>query len=87
MISERMDFVIELCPVCHRRAHMNADFGNSLKHDCQLEFLETHSFDEWMELMGKSWIDDQERWALFNPIGYNSEKTGAERFDDDFPKR
>ena len=82
-ISERMDFVIELCPKCHRSAHTSVSFGDSLKHDCQLEWLETHTIDEWMEMMGKSWISDHELWALYNPIGSASvSQDGPDRFDD-----
>ena len=55
-ISEKHDFVIELCPSCHARAHSDADFSFALKHDCQLEFLEDHGMDEWMELMHRSWV-------------------------------
>ena len=38
-ISEREDFVIELCVSCHRRAHTDADFSFCLKHDAQLDWL------------------------------------------------
>ena len=55
-ISERMNFVIELCPQCHEKAHNDADFSEALKHDCQLEYLETHSMSEWMELMHRNWV-------------------------------
>ena len=64
-ISERENFVIELCPACHSKAHNDASFGNALKHDCQLEYLEEHTFGEWMELMGKSWIEEAERRELY----------------------
>jgi len=74
--SEANDFVIELCPKCHRTAHLNASFGDALKHDVQLEYLENHTLDEWMELMGKSWIDPQELDIYLHP------KHGADRFDD-----
>lgn len=67
-ISERENFVIELCHSCHSKAHNDAAFGNALKHDCQLEYLEEHTFGEWMDLMGKSWIAEEERRELYrNP--------------------
>lgn len=56
VISERMDFTIELCPSCHEKAHNNAEFSEALKHDCQLEYLETHSLSEWMNLMHRNWV-------------------------------
>ena len=71
--------MIELCPFCHAKAHGDARFSRDLKHDCQLEWLETHTLDEWMELMGKSWIDEQELTAL--RVGIEP-KSGADIFDD-----
>jgi len=59
-ISEKHDFVLELCPSCHEKAHNDASFGNALKHDCQMEFLEQHTLCEWMELMGRSWVEKDE---------------------------
>ena len=59
-ISDKYDFVIELCPVCHEKAHNDASFGNALKHDCQLQYMEDYSMEEWMDLMGRSWIDEGE---------------------------
>lgn len=58
-VSEANDFVIELCPMCHAKAHGNAEFSKALKHDCQMEFLETHSMDEWMELMHRNWVENE----------------------------
>lgn len=55
-VSERMGFVIELCPCCHEKAHNNKDFGDTLKRDCQMEYLEDHSMQDWMDLMGRNWI-------------------------------
>lgn len=77
--SEANDFVIELCPFCHAKAHGDARFSRDLKHDCQLEWLETHTLDEWMDLMGKSWIEEQELTAL--RVGIEP-KSGADIFDD-----
>ena len=75
-ISERENLVIELCPSCHRKAHEDVSFGNALKHDAQLEYLEEHSFDEWMALMGKSWIEEGERRELYRT------PCSSEGFDD-----
>ncbi len=55
-ISERENFVIELCPCCHNKAHMDKDFGDALKRDCEMEYLEDHSMQDWMELMHRNWI-------------------------------
>lgn len=58
-VSEREDFVMELCPECHRRIHDKPVFGNALKRGCQRKFLRAHSMEEWMALMGRSWISDE----------------------------
>lgn len=82
-ISERMDFVIELCPFCHAKAHGDADFGWCLKHDCQLEYLENgHTMDEWFELIPRSWV------AMHEVHGKNRKHAdipddGPGRFDDE----
>lgn len=78
--SEANDFVIELCPSCHLMAHGNAGFSKSLRHDCQLEYLETHSLEEWMGLMGRSWIDEAELNAL--KVAEREPGSGADIFDD-----
>ena len=80
-ISEKNNFVIELCPGCHQKAHSDSDFGDALKHDCQLEFLESHSQEDWMELMGKSWIEIGERNALY---GVTAHEPGTPYNADDF---
>jgi len=56
-MSEKHDFVIELCPKCHEKAHSDADFSFNLKHDAQLEWLWSgHTMAEWMEMMHRSWV-------------------------------
>lgn len=81
-ISEKHDFVIELCTACHRRAHSDADFSFALKHDCQLEYLETHDMDEWMELLHRSWVYIRE--VREKKKGRQVPTEGPERFDDDY---
>lgn len=81
-ISEKMDFVIELCPSCHNRAHTDADFSYCLKHDAQLEWLENgHTMDEWMDMMHRSWVYLREVERPRQPD--RCEKRGAGRFDDE----
>lgn len=81
-ISEREDFVIELCPACHRKAHTDADFSYALKHDAQLEWLENgHTMDEWMGMMHRNWVYLREVRRPHRPA--EGVKTGAGRFDDE----
>lgn len=79
-ISERMDFVIELCPGCHEKAHNDAEFGDALRHDCQLEFLETHSMSDWMEMMHRNWVNQSE--IRQRPVQTVRKLDGPARFDD-----
>lgn len=80
-ISEREDFVIELCPACHEKAHSNADFSYGLKHDAQLEWLWSgHTMDEWMKMMGRSYVYLRE---VDRPRRQEPAKTGPGRFDDE----
>ena len=80
-ISEREDFVIELCPACHEKAHSDSDFAFSLKHDAQLEWLWSgHTMAEWMEMMGRSWVYIRE---VERPRHRETRMTGPGRFDDE----
>lgn len=53
--SEAQDFVIELCADCHRCMH-DTTLGDRLKQQTQKKFEEVHSHEEWMLMMGRSWI-------------------------------
>ena len=82
-ISEREGFVIELCPRCHERAHNDKDFGDCLKRDCQMEYLEEHSMQDWMELMGRNWILQGEVFRKHTVSEHaEGEPYTAEDFDD-----
>lgn len=54
-MSERNDFVLELCPRCHRQLHDNSSYALHVKKMYQLRWESQHSHDEWMRLAGRSW--------------------------------
>ena len=54
--SEKNDFVMEVCPECHRRIHDSADLMKKYKVLTQRYFELTHTHEEWMALMGRSWL-------------------------------
>lgn len=81
-ISEREDFVIELCVSCHRRAHTDADFSFCLKHDAQLDWLYSgHTMEEWMRMMHRSWVYIREVEKRLQR--HEVPKDGPGRFDDE----
>jgi hypothetical protein len=59
-ISEKNGFVIELCPKCHEKAHKDNEFAETLKRDCELDYVWRYSLQDWMELMGKNWLRGDE---------------------------
>jgi len=79
-ISERYNFVIELCPKCHREVHRNASMAEALKHDAQLEWLEEHSLEEWLEIIPRNWVSPDEVYNIYRCPEAND---GPARFDDE----
>jgi hypothetical protein len=53
--AEKADFVIELCPECHALMH-NTPLGDKLKRSFQQKYEETHSREEFLKKMGRSWL-------------------------------
>lgn len=56
-ISEANGFVCKLCPDCHERVHVDIKARNILKEICQREYEKTHSREEFMDLIGKNYLD------------------------------
>ena len=63
-ISTQNGFVVPLCTSCHNvppnGVHFNKERLRLLQEDCERKFLETHSFREWMSLMGRNFLDIDE---------------------------
>ena len=60
-ISDRMGFVVYLCPECHRGDYgVHGKYGRelnlALKRRCQAVFEETHSRDDFRNLIGRSYL-------------------------------
>lgn len=60
-VSDRMGFVVYLCPECHRGDYgVHGKYGKelnlSLKRRCQAVFEETHSREEFRKLIGRSYL-------------------------------
>lgn len=52
--SDINDFVMEVCPKCHREIH-ESDLCGQIKVSFQKSWERTHSHEEWMRVMGRSW--------------------------------
>lgn len=59
-ISEENGFWVWLIPEYHnmsdRGVHFNKEFDLLLKQECQAKFEETHSREEFMKLIGRSYL-------------------------------
>lgn len=59
-ISEDNGFWVWLTPEYHnmsdRGVHFNKEFDTLLKQECQTKYEETHSRDEFMALIGRSYL-------------------------------
>ena len=55
-VSERYDFVIELCPNCHSWVHASEAANERLKMKYQRIYEQTHTRAQWMKLMGRNWL-------------------------------
>ncbi len=60
-ISEANGFKVWLIPELHNMSdkgvHFNRPFDLRLKQDCQRKFEETHSREEFMQLIGRNYLD------------------------------
>lgn len=54
--SDINDFIMEVCPECHRKIHDSASLLLHYKQDCQERYEASHTHAEWMSRMGRSWL-------------------------------
>lgn len=45
-----------LCPQCHERVHMNAQWSRTLKEQTQMMFEQEHSHEDFMILFGENYL-------------------------------
>lgn len=59
-ISDREGFVVYLCPYHHNMSkdsvHQNRNYDLALKRKCQLEYEKNHTREDFIKLIGKSYI-------------------------------
>ena len=61
-ISDEMGAVIWLCPEHHNMSncgiHFNKDVDLEVKREAQRKYEETHTREEFMDLIGRNYLDD-----------------------------
>ena len=62
MVSDRNGFTIWLCGMHHNLSdyglHFNKDVDLEVKRECQRKFEENHSREEFMNLIGRNYLDE-----------------------------
>lgn len=60
-MSTAQGFTVMLCHDCHNErpngVHFNREVDRRLKAECERKYLETHTIDEWMSLVGRNYIE------------------------------
>lgn len=57
-LSDKYGFVITLCWECHKRLHSSRVVDRMVQQTMQHEYEKTHSREEFVALMGRSWITE-----------------------------
>ena len=55
--SMKNNFCCPLCRKCHQTITLNYGLNLRLKMECQEKFEETHSREEWFEIIGKNYLE------------------------------
>lgn len=62
-ISDKYGFWVWLAPEWHNMSdygvHFNKELDLKLKQECQRKFEETHSREEFMEIIGRNYLGDE----------------------------
>ena len=54
--SMKNGFCIPVCNICHEETENNTELDKRLKQECQKEYEKTHSREEFIKLIGKSYL-------------------------------
>jgi hypothetical protein len=57
-ISDKQDFVLELCHDCHQELHEHPGIALVHKQRFQHEWEKSHSRAEWMAMMHRNWLEE-----------------------------
>lgn len=63
-VSDDNGFTVYLCGAHHNLSdygvHFNVELDQQLKQECQRKYEETHSREEFMALIGRNYIDEED---------------------------
>ena len=57
--SMKYGFCIPICRNCHSKTEIDSKLDLQLKKECQKEYEKTHVRDEFIKIVGQSYIDKQ----------------------------
>lgn len=57
-ISMKYGFCIPVCRSCHSKTEIDSKLDLQLKKKCQMEYERTHKRDEFIQIIGKSYLDE-----------------------------
>lgn len=57
--SMKYGFCIPICRNCHSKTEIDSKLDLQLKKECQKEYEKTHTRDEFIKIVGQSYIDKQ----------------------------
>ena len=76
-VSDENGFVCYLCGKHHNLSdnavHFDINMDMAIKRDCQREFEKTHTREEFMELIGRNYLDDEESTEELREMCQNCE--------------
>jgi len=56
LVSQTQGFWVNVCPQIHAELHTAGELDKELKKECQRKFEETHTRDEFMYMIGRSYL-------------------------------
>lgn len=59
-VSDKNGFVLTLCWDCHKKLHSSRVIDKKVQQMMQYEYEKTHTREEFIELMSKSWLTEED---------------------------
>lgn len=59
-LSDKNGFLLTLCDQCHRKLHSSRVIDKHVQKGMQRKYEQTHSREEFVELMGHSWLNAED---------------------------
>lgn len=56
--SMKNGFCIPICEECHSKTETDVSFLNIYRQECQKKYEETHTREEFMQIIGKNYLDN-----------------------------